>query len=122
MITNLISTTAADIAQATTLIAVAIIGGIMALQKVLKGFKTSATETNIISLMHTELKRMAEQNSTLASELNKLQIEILNLNKELGNLSAENQKLHKEVSSLTAEVGRLQKVLAQNNIQVDSEV
>lgn len=108
---------ASDIAQAATLIAVAIIGAIMALQKILKGFKETATETNIISLMHTELERLSVQNTRLAEELNKLQLEIMSLNKELRNLTSENQRLHTEVSSLTAEVGRLQQILQRNNIQ-----
>lgn len=119
---TLLGLSAGDIAQATTLIAVAILSAVFILQKVLKGFKDTATESNIITLMHAELQRMSTQNTLLATELNKLQLEIITLNKELGNLSAENQKLHKEVSSLTAEVGRLQKVLAQNNIQIDDEV
>lgn len=110
-----------DIAQATTLIAAAIIAAVMILQKVLKGFRETATESNVIKMMHTELQRMSTQNTLLATELNKLQLEIIALNKELGKLSAENQKLHTEVSSLTAEVGRLQIVLAKNNIEIDQE-
>lgn len=119
---SLLQLTAGDIAQATTLIAAAIIASILMLQKVLKGFKDTATESNIITLMHSELQRMSTQNTLLATELNKLQLEIITLNKELGNLSAENQRLHKEVSQLAAEVVRLQKVLTQNNIQINDEV
>lgn len=115
-LTNL---SAADIAQATTMIAAAIIAGIAVLQKVLKGFKDTNTESSIISLMHSELQRMSTQNTLLTTELNKLQFEIIKLNKELGNLSDENRRLHKEVSSLAAEVVRLQHVLAINNIEVD---
>lgn len=122
MLQQLLGVSAGDIAQATTLIAAAIVAAVLMLQKVLKGFKDTATESNIITLMHSELQRMSTQNTLLATELNKLQIEIINLNKELGNLSTENQKLHKEVSSLTAEVGRLQRVLTQNNIQIDEGV
>lgn len=116
---DLTNLSAVDIAQATTMIAAAIIAAVAVLQKVLKGFKDTNTESSIISLMHTELQRMATQNTLLTTELNKLQLEILKLNKELGNLSDENRRLHNEVSSLAAEVVRLQNVIALNNIQID---
>jgi predicted nuclease with TOPRIM domain len=104
--------------ELVTAIAVGFIGLIIGVQKLLKGWKETATESNIISIMHTELERMSIQNTKLAEELNKLQIEIIQLNKELRNLSFENQRLHAEVSSLTAEVGRLQQVLSKHNIDL----
>lgn len=104
------------ITELVTAIAVGAVGLVLGLQRVLKGWKETSTESNIISIMHTELERMSIQNTKLAQELNKLQLEIIQLNKELRNLSFENQRLHSEVSSLTAEVGRLQQVLSKHNI------
>lgn len=102
---------APKIAEYSTLAVVAIVGAVVGIQKILKGWKETATESSIISLMHEELERMANHNKVLSQELASLQIEIVNLNKELRNLSDENQKLHKEVASLTAEVSRLQTIL-----------
>lgn len=92
-------------------IAVAIIAALFGIQKLLKGWKEAATESSVISIMHTELERMARQNATLTTELNKLQIEIVTLNQELRKLTVENQQLHAEVAALTAEVTRLHKLL-----------
>lgn len=103
------------ITEIVTAVAAGIFGLVLGAQKIMKGWKETATESNIISIMHTELERMSQQNTRLAEELNKLQIEIISLNKELRNLTSENQRLHIEVSSLTAEVGRLQLMLGANN-------
>lgn len=104
------------ITETVTAIAVAFVGLIMGLQKMMKGWKETSIESNILTMMHTELERMSLQNIALATELNKLQIEIIQLNKELRTLSSENQKLHEEVTSLTAEVGRLQSVLIRTTL------
>lgn len=104
------------ITEMVTAIAVGFIGLVVGLQKILKGWKETSTESNIITLMHSELERMSTQNTALATELNKLQLEIIKLNGELRKLSSENQKLHEEVTSLTAEVGRLQSVLIRTTL------
>lgn len=89
-------------------LAVAIVAVIFGIQKLFKGWKESQTESSVMTIMHTELERMARQNATLSTELNKLQIEIVTLNQELRKLTVENQQLHSEVAALTAEVTRLQ--------------
>jgi len=104
-----------SITEVITAVGIALIGIVVGLQKLMKGWKETSIESNILSIMHTELERMAEQNTKLAIELNKLQSEIIALNQELRNLTSENQRLHIEVSSLTSEVGRLQLVLSQSN-------
>lgn len=95
-----------------------VIGLAYGLQKLLKNWKATDAESSVISIMHTELERMAAQNTILAGELNKLQLEIIKLNKELHNLSVENQRLNTEIEMLTKEVSRLQIMLVQNNIKV----
>lgn len=107
------------ITEVATAVGVAFIGVILSLQKLMKGWKETSIESNILSIMHTELERMSEQNTKLAIELNKLQSEIMSLNRELRNLTSENQRLHIEVSSLTSEVARLQLVLSITNSQVN---
>lgn len=104
------------ITEVVTAIAAAIIAGIFGIQRLMKGWKETSTESSVISMMHEELERMSAHNKVLATELSSLQVEILNLNKELRNLTVENQKLHQEVVSLTAEVARLQQLLRKNNM------
>lgn len=81
------------------------------LQKFLTSWQSNKAETSVIGMMHTELERMAEQNTRLSEELGKLQQEIIQLNKELRALTKENQRLHSEVTMLTSEVARLQTIL-----------
>ncbi len=76
------------------------------IQKLLKDWKSTGAETSIISLMHTELERMSEQNGLLATELNRLQQEMILLNSQLAQLCLENQQLQTEVVALTEEVNK----------------
>jgi predicted nuclease with TOPRIM domain len=86
---------------------------IIGVQKIFKDWRSTAAETNIISLMHEELERMSQQNSLLSNELGRLNGELISLRHELHNLTIENKRLHTEVVTLTNEVGRLQAMLAQ---------
>lgn len=104
------------ITELVTAIAAGIIALVFGIQKLIKGWKETSTESSVITMMHEELERMSSHNKVLATELASLQVEILNLNKELRNLTLENQKLHQEVVSLTAEVARLQQLLRKNNM------
>lgn len=89
----------------------ALVAAVFLLQKFYTSFKATSTESSIITLMHTELERMAEQNSKLSTEIGKLQEEMIRLNKQLRALTEENQKLHTQVVSLTNELARLQDIL-----------
>ncbi len=91
---------------AAGLIAIAIF-----VQKFINTWQSNKAENSVITIMHTELERMAEQNSRLSEELGKLQVELIELNKELRILAQENQRLHSEVTALTGEVARLQAIL-----------
>ncbi len=99
------------VAQIATGVVVAIIGMIFGVQKMLKGWKETSTETSVLSMMHTELTRLSSHNSVLAEELAKFQLEVVSLNKQLNSLTIENNRLHNEVVTLTSEVNRLQKML-----------
>lgn len=92
-----------------------IFAGVLAItllfQKLLTVVKSDKAENSMIGLMHSELERMSEQNTTLSVELGKLQQDLIELNKELRILSSENQRLHSEVVALTAEVTRLRAAL-----------
>ncbi len=101
------------IAQTAGLVAAGLIALVFGIQRLLKGWKETSTESNIISLMHEELSRLSVHNKTLAEELAKFQIEVLRLNKQLHDLTLENQRLHNEVVSLTTEIARLQGVIAE---------
>jgi cell division protein FtsB len=76
------------------------------IQKLLKDWKSTHAETSVITLMHTELERMSQQNGVLATELHRLQQEMIILNAQLSQLCIENQQLQTEVVALTEEVNK----------------
>lgn len=90
-------------------------GGLLAfayaIQKFLGSWQLNSAESSIITLMRSELERMAEQNTKLSVELGNLQEEMILLNKQLRILTEENQRLHTEVVSLTNQIATLQKML-----------
>jgi len=96
--------------QATSLIAIAVMAVFIGAQKILKNWRSTEAETSIITLMHTELERMSEQNTKLSLELGRLHSEIIALNNELQKLTAENQHLRTEVSALTQEVSKFKRL------------
>lgn len=97
--------------QVLALASLAIIAVFVGTQKIFKEWKSTSVETSIITMMHQELERLSEQNSSLSQELGRLNAEIIKLNQELHNLTTENQRLHIEVGVLTSEVNRLQTIL-----------
>ena len=88
------------IAQTSAAIVVFIVALVFGIQKLMKGWKETHTESNIISLMHDELSRLAEQNRILSGELSKFQLEVVKLNKQIHELTMENVRLHDEVVRL----------------------
>jgi hypothetical protein len=66
--------------QAISLVALAVMGVFIGAQKILKNWRSTEAETSIITLMHTELERMSEQNTKLSVELGRLHSEIIALN------------------------------------------
>ena len=93
-----------QILQAISLIAVAVMAVFIGSQKILKNWHSTEAETSIITLMHSELERMSEQNTKLSIELGRLHDQIITLNTELQKLTVENQHLRTEVCALTEEV------------------
>lgn len=89
------------------LISLTVITVFIGLQKLLKDWKTTNAETSIITLMHTELERMNEQNTALSVELGRLHTEVIALSTELQKLTVENQRLQTEVIALTNEISEL---------------
>lgn len=92
--------------QTVSLVALAVIAFSVGIQKLLKDWKSTGAETSVITLMHTELERMSQQNGILANELNRLQQEMIILNNQLSQLCIENQQLQTEVVALTEEVNK----------------
>ena len=92
--------------QTVSLVALAVVAFSVGIQKLLKDWKSTNAETSVITLMHTELERMSEQNGLLATELNRLQQEMILLNTQLAQLCIENQQLQTEVVALTEEVNK----------------
>jgi len=90
--------------QTISLLSLAVIGLVVGVQKLVRDWKSTQAETNIISVMHGEIERMSIQNTTLSTELGKLQEEIIRLNSLISKLNIENNKLQEEVSKLTLEL------------------
>ena len=93
----------------------AIFGAAFAIQRLIKSWKETEIESNVVSLMHTELTRLADQNRILGEELGKFQQEVIKLNRQLNDLSLENNRLHREVVALTQEVSALQEIIRTTN-------
>jgi len=93
--------------QTLSMVALAIIALSVGVQKLLKDWKSTGAETNIISLMHSELERLSTQNTVLSTELNRLQQEMIRLNTQLAQLCIDNQALQSEVVVLTDEINKL---------------
>lgn len=87
----------------------------LGVQQLIKKWKSTSAETNIMTLLHEELERMSKQNTLLSTYVNSLQLEANKINMELGKLQYENQKLHAEVVSLTKEVILLRSSLPESN-------
>lgn len=100
-----------SVIQVLGMVALAVIAVFVGVQKLLKDWRSGSAENSVITLMHTELERMAEQNKSLSLELGRLHNEVINLNHQLQELTVENQRLQTEVVALTREVARLQTVL-----------
>ena len=96
--------------QTISLLSLAVIGLLVGIQKLVRDWKTTNAETNIIQLMHTEIERMGEQNTKLSIELGKLQEEVIRLNQELSKLNIENSKLQEEIAQLTLELTRFKQI------------
>jgi predicted nuclease with TOPRIM domain len=99
-----------DLVQTVSLVALAAIGLVVGVQKLLKDWRSTQAESNIIQLMHTEIERMGEQNTRLSTELGKLQEEVIRLNQELTKLNIENSKLQEEIAQLTLELTRFKQM------------
>jgi peptidoglycan hydrolase CwlO-like protein len=103
----MLGSTIDDIIQTAGIVGLAIIALFIGVQKLLKDWKSSSAESNIITLMHTELDRMSEQNTALSTELGRLHSQIILLSQELQKLTLENQQLQAEVIALTKEISAL---------------
>lgn len=96
--------------QTVSLLSVALIALVMGVQKLIRDWRTTKAESDIISIMHKEIERMSTQNSTLSIELGKLQEEIIELNNQISKLNIENNRLQEEISTLTFELNNFKKL------------
>jgi septal ring factor EnvC (AmiA/AmiB activator) len=96
--------------QTISLLSVALIALVIGVQKLVRDWRTTNAESDIISIMHKEIERMSSQNITLSTTLGKLQEEIIELNKQISKLNIENNKLQEEISVLTLELNSFKKL------------
>lgn len=104
-----------NLIQLFTVIALAVVATFVGIQKIVKDWRSTSAETNIITLMHTELERMSEQNTALSVELGRLHNEVMALNQQLQKLTVENQRLQLEVIALTNEVSLFKELTRKEN-------
>lgn len=104
-----------QIIQTATGISLAGLGLAFGLQKFMRGWQENSEGGSILELMHKELGRVSEQNSTLSKELGKLHNEVITLNAEITKLVIEKQELQIKVNSLTNEIKRLKTALFAHN-------
>jgi len=93
-----------EIIQVLTMVSLAVIAIFVGIKKLLKDWRSTDAETSIITLMHSELERLSQQNTSLSTELGRLHNEVINLTQELQKLTFENQRLQTEVCALTEEI------------------
>lgn len=104
-----------ELTKSFGIVGLAVIAVFVGAQKLLKDWRSTGAETNIITLMHTELERMSEQNTALSTELGRLHLEVIALSQELQKLTVENQRLQAEVIALTNEIGQLNAITRKDN-------
>lgn len=92
------------------IVALGLIAVFIGAQKISKDWRSTSAETNVITLMHSELDRMSEQNTNLSVELGRLHTEVIALTQQLQKLTVENQRLQTEVIALTNEVSGLKQL------------
>lgn len=103
-----------QLSEVLVLIAIAVIAAYFGINSIIKSSKSSQAESSIITIMHSELERMSDQNTRLSQELGRLHQEVILLNQELQKLTIENQRLQVEVVALTQEVSRFKELAAQS--------
>lgn len=104
-----------DLIQTISLVALATIGLVVGVQKLLKDWRGTQAESNIIAIMHTEIERMSTQNSTLSTELGNLQQQIIELNAQISRLNIENNRLQEEIARLTLELNSIRKITGRDD-------
>jgi predicted nuclease with TOPRIM domain len=103
----MLETNLEDTAKSLGIVGLAVIAVFVGVQKLLRDWRSTGAESNIITLMHTELERMSEQNTALSTELGRLHTEVIALSQKLHQLTVENQRLQAEVVALTHEINEL---------------
>lgn len=97
--------------QTSAATAITALGSVFGIQKLIKMWKGSSVELDLINAMHEELNRLSAYNKTLSEELGKVQKDFMDINREMRILSDENQQLCYEVKDLTLEVQRLNRLV-----------
>lgn len=77
---------------------------ILGIQKIVRDWKTTRAESDIITMLHTEIQRMEEQNTRLSTEVHNLQQKIIQLGQEVTKLTVENSMLNEKISALIKEL------------------
>lgn len=106
------------VVQTLSIVGMALVALSVGIQKLVKEWRSTNAESNVIKMMHDELERMNEHNTKLTDQLNKLQLDIVELNSQLTQLNIENNKLQEEIASLTIELNNFKKLAALRKVKV----
>jgi cell division protein FtsB len=100
-------TTTSTIAQWGAGLVVAIVGLVLTVQKMMRGWSSDKAArvgddayTQIVTALRDELERLHKQNTALAEQLNKMQLEMANVVQTNINLQAEVERLRDEIARM----------------------
>lgn len=103
-----------NISYGIGLVSIGLISLLITWQKIIKEWTSTRIENNVLELLHSELKRVNNQNTNLSVEISKLHLEIIDFSSQLRKLTLENQSLQLEVTALTSEISSLKQMAGKN--------
>jgi septal ring factor EnvC (AmiA/AmiB activator) len=92
------------IIEALTTGALALVLLVIGLQKIVRDWKTTKAESDIISMLHEEIERMEQQNKKLSDELHGLQQKLISLSQDVTRLTIENNDLREKIADMMKEL------------------
>ena len=92
------------IIEALTTGALALVLLVIGLQKIVRDWKTTKAESDIISMLHEEIERMEQLNKKLSDELHGLQQKLISLSQDVTRLTIENNDLREKIADMMKEL------------------
>lgn len=77
---------------------------VLGLQKIVRDWKTTKAESDIISMLHNEIERMEQQNKKLSDEVHSLQQKLISLSQDVTKLTVENNHLREQIADMAKDL------------------